>query len=351
MDWIRGHSLGSGSFATVNLAIPTNSSSQFRSPTAVKSSEVDFSSLLQNEEQVLNRLGSCPQIIKCFGHDQTVENGEEYYNLFLEYAARGTLSDQLKNHGGRLPETLVRRYTRSILEGLKHVHAEGFVHCDIKLQNILVFDNEVKIADFGLAKETGEQKQSTKWDCRGTPLFMSPESVNDSEYESPGDIWALGCAVVEMVTGKPAWNVLSGANIWSLLIRIGVGDELPLIPEELSKEGKDFLEKCFVKDPRKRWSAEMLLKHPFIIEVADDTASLPLEPVKELLLSLSPRNHFELFDWASTVKSSVTTSPDSDEWSRESCLCSSGERLRRLVTDQRPTDWSESGSWTVVRSS
>ncbi|KAK7309210.1 hypothetical protein RJT34_05750 [Clitoria ternatea] len=145
-----------------------------------------------------------------FGHDQTFEGGQNYYNLFLEYAAGGSLADHLKKHGGLFPEEhSVRRYTRSILEGLKHIHANGYVHCDVKLQNILIFDNdEVKIADFGLAKEEEEKK----WECRGTPLFMSPESVNENEYESPADIWAFGCAVVEMVTGKPAWDVDNGPN-------------------------------------------------------------------------------------------------------------------------------------------
>ncbi|KAJ1381241.1 Serine/threonine-protein kinase, active site [Sesbania bispinosa] len=338
MDWVRGQSLGSGSFATVNLVIPTNG---YTPPTAVKSSNVHTSYLLKNEEQVLNRIGCCPQIIKCFGHDQTLENGEEYYNLFLEYASGGTLADQLKNHGGRFPESLVRRYTRSIVEGLKHIHVNGFVHCDVKPQNILVFDNgDVKIADFGLAKETGEkEKQSQRWEFRGTPMFMSPESVNDNEYESPADIWALGCAVVEMVTGKPAWNVRIGSNIWSLLIRIGVGEELPLIPDEMSKQGKDFLEKCFVKDPKKRWSAEMLLKHAFL---ADDTVSF-----NDSLPSSSPRTHFDFPHWASTLTASLPSSPDSDEWREFVPL--PGNRIRWLDTDQGPMDWSESDSWTNVR--
>jgi serine/threonine protein kinase len=234
MNWVRGDLLGSGSFATVNnIATHTNNFNNFPSITAVKSSDTYYSHLLQNEKQILDCLGSSPHIIKCFGDDHTFEDGEEGYNIFLEYAAGGTLSDQLKNYGGKLPETLVRRYTRSVLKGLKHVHENGFVHCDVKLQNILVLeDGNVKILDFGIAKKKG-LKNDEKLECRGTPMFISPEAVNDSVYESSADIWALGCAVVEMVTGKPAWN-FSGSNIWSLLIRIRVGEELPLIPDELS---------------------------------------------------------------------------------------------------------------------
>jgi len=264
--------------------------------------------------------------------------------LFLEYAAAGSLADEVNNCGGRIPEPEVRRYTRSIVEGLNHVHQNGFVHCDIKLQNILVFDGgEIKIADFGLAKEAGERKQR-KSECRGTPLFMSPEQVIDGECESPADIWALGCAVVQMVTGKPAWKVEKGSSMWSLMLRIGVGEEIPEIPENLSKEGKDFIEKCFVKDPRMRWSAEMLLKHPF---VSDDTVSF--KRVHE-----SPRSHFDFPDWVSSATSSLPSSPESQSpWnfdeSRLEGFCAPEDRLRRISTVNRPANWSESDGWSSVR--
>ncbi|KAK7251035.1 hypothetical protein RIF29_33900 [Crotalaria pallida] len=354
MDWIRGESVGRGSFAKVNLAIPRNSStSLFHSPAAVKSCEVSTSSSLKNEKKILDCLGCCPRIIRCLGDDYNFENGSEYYNLFLEYAAGGSLSDQLKLHGGRFPEAQVRGFARSIIEGLIHIHENGFVHCDIKLQNILVFrDGEIKIADFGLAKETGEKQRKTGFECRGTPLFMSPESVNDGEYESPADIWALGCAVVEMVTGKPAWDVKNDSNMWSLFVRIAVGDELPEIPDELSEEGKDFLAKCFVKDPTKRWTAEMLLKHPF---VADGTVAL--ECVQEQ--KSSPRSQFDFPDWVSSsgTTASVPNSPKFEKADGErdydssfsSSFFTPGDRLRRIATNQEPVNWSESDGWTCVR--
>jgi len=99
-------------------------------------------------------------------------------------------------------------------------------------------------------------------------MYMSPEAVSGCVYESPVDIWALGCAVVEMVSGKSPWNVSCKTNMWWFLAHIGLGEEIPLIPNELSEEGKDFLEKCFVRDHLKRWSANMLLKHPFIVSFA-----------------------------------------------------------------------------------
>ncbi|KAL2348387.1 hypothetical protein Fmac_002387 [Flemingia macrophylla] len=350
MNWIRGDSLGSGSFATVNKVMNINASNLFPSPAAVKSTDVQTSASLKHEKEVLDRIGPFPHVIRCYGHDHTVEKGDHFYNVFLEHAGGGSLADKLRSSGGTLPEIYVRRCTRSVLEALRHIHAKGFVHCDVKLQNILVFDDGgVKVADFGLAKQRGEKVG--KWECRGTPLFMSPETVNDNEYESPADIWALGCAVVEMVTGKPAWEVPSGSNIWALLIRIGVGEESPNIPQQLSEEGRDFLRKCFFKDPNTRWSAEMLLEHPFVkdhhVSFQKVDGSLPLP-----LPSPSPRTHFDFPDWASTVTASAPSSPDSGDWSHweyELSSSSPATRLSRLLAGQPPADWSESAGWISVR--
>lgn len=350
MEWIRGKQLGRGSFATVSSAKPKNQSAKTPPLMAVKSSEASFSALLKNEKQVLQQIGSCPQIVRCFGDDQTFENGTAFYNLFLEYASGGCLADQKKKNGGRLPEQDVRRYARAVLKGLGFVHAKGFVHCDVKLANVLVFENgAAKIADFGLAKKAGPT--GNRDEIRGTPLYMSPESVNEQEYESPADIWAFGCLVAEMVTGKPVWNHQSGFNMCELLMRIG-GDELPEIPEELSEEGKDFLGKCFVKDHRKRWTAEMLLEHPFVI--SDDT--VPLEDVEGEFFS-SPRGPFDFPDWVSMTSSEA--SPEfsdlqgkdlnwSFDWSSEKSSNPAACRLPQLVTVETP-DWSVSGSWVTVR--
>ncbi|OMP01989.1 hypothetical protein COLO4_11435 [Corchorus olitorius] len=148
---------------------------------AVKSCDSGISASLKSEKQVLDQIGFCPQIIRCFGDGYSVEDGETLYNLFLEYADKGSLADHVKKNGGKLTESDVRRYARSILKGLRFLHAKGFVHCDIKLQNILLFGNgDVKIADFGLAKRNGDEEQR-KMEIRGTPLNLAPESVNNNE--------------------------------------------------------------------------------------------------------------------------------------------------------------------------
>ncbi|KAF5200889.1 Mitogen-activated protein kinase kinase, partial [Thalictrum thalictroides] len=83
---------------------------------AVKSASVSQSSLLHKEREILSQFIDCPQILGCFGEDYTIENGEKYYNLLLEYASRGNLQQLMKKSGGVLSEVDARCYTKSILQ-------------------------------------------------------------------------------------------------------------------------------------------------------------------------------------------------------------------------------------------
>ncbi|KAJ8567265.1 hypothetical protein K7X08_019473 [Anisodus acutangulus] len=357
MDWVRGETVGHGSFGKVSFAIPTKQSTLFSSPMVVKSSSASCSATLMNEKLILDELKGCPQIINCLGDSYTYENGEKLYNVLLEYASGGALLDKLRNSGDRrLPEFEVRKYTKALLRGLHYIHKSGYVHCDIKPQNILLGeDGQVKIADFGLAKRSESMKDDKlRCELRGTPLYMSPEMVTEGKQGTPSDIWALGCVVAEMATGTPVWRC---SDMVKLLMTIGVGDQLPEMPEILSEEGKDFLEKCFVQDPRKRWTAEMLLEHPFVAD-QDDTVTLTYETCESGTPSTSPRCPFDFPDWVSndsSVTCSITSlsSPAFQELMNlndGSWSTAPAERLRGLVGQRGPeSEWSVGDGWVSVR--
>jgi serine/threonine protein kinase len=77
-------------------------------------------------------------------------------------------------------------------------------------------------------------------------------------------MWSLGCTVLEMATGRPPWSHVSSPL--AALYRLGCTEELPELPASLSLQIRDFLEKCFRRDPKKRWSSAELLNHPFLNE-------------------------------------------------------------------------------------
>ncbi|KAG2265177.1 hypothetical protein Bca52824_072256 [Brassica carinata] len=333
MEWVRGETIGHGTFSTVSLATPTNNAyGAFPQVMAVKSADSHGAASLANEKWVLDILGNdCDGLVRCLGEGRTVENGEEMHNLFLEYASRGSLASHLKKLNGEgLPESTVRRHTGSVLRGLRHIHAKGFAHCDLKLGNILLFgDGAVKIADFGLAKRAGEVTALMDGgvQIRGTPLYMAPESVNDNEYGSEADVWALGCAVVEMFSGKTAWSFKEGSHFMSLLIRIGVGDELPRIPEDLSEQGRDFCQ-------------SMLLNHPFVaVDLdQDDLEGVDIQLKTEEVFA-SPRCPFEFSSWVSA---------SCDSGTQYHTLEAPEERVATLAAGSIP-DWSVTNNWVIVR--
>lgn len=327
IEFTRGQTIGHGSFAKVSLAKPASKNScNLPSLVAVKSCGVSHMASLVKERMVYEELKDCSEIVKCYGDSYTVEKGEKMYNVVLEYACGGSLAEK----GLKMVECDVGKCLKSILKGLKFIHDKGYVHCDVKLQNVLVFDGgEVKIADFGLAKKSGERTKC-EYEVRGTPLYLAPETVVGGEQEPASDIWAVGCLVSEMVTGLPAWTC---ADVSSLLMRIGVGAELPEIPGSLSDAGKDFLRRCFVKDPSKRWTAEMLLNHPFV--KGEDCAT-----------SVSPRDPFDFPDWE--MDQSVPVTPELV--TETDCLrVLARDRLRQLATTAERPSWFDESGWITVR--
>ncbi|XP_074295369.1 mitogen-activated protein kinase kinase kinase 20-like [Silene latifolia] len=346
MEWVRGEVIGQGSFGRVNLASvtkPNHVSSDTDTAVVVKSSHILNSSSLKNEKQVLVELGKCGRnIIQYLGDSISEENGSQYYNIFLEYASKGSLWDHLRKSEVKFGISEVKRFTRGILKGLCDVHESGFVHCDVKLQNVLVFeDEEVKIADFGLSRRVEDCKGNYGGQLRGTPLYMSPEMVAGTA----GDVWAVGCAVVEMLTGKPAWECSPGSDVSCLLYRIGVCGECPRIPEGVCDEGRDFISKCFLKDPKERWTVRMLLDHPFVSGY-DDVVQLEKR-------FMSPRCPFEFPQWESTENLSIGSGSIEYSFLQEldiMCWSSVSSRFESELSSSNlvPT-WDDSNEWISIR--
>ena len=239
--WVRGPLLGKGAFGSVFLANSKKPKSRFHcfpSTMAVKSAEVSLSASLQKEKEVHNNVQGCPFVIHCFGEEITTqENGENMvYNLLFEYASGGTLCGLIEKSGGSgLPESDVKRYAKSILQGLNHVHDCGYVHCDLKPENVLLVSAATgesfvaKIGDLGLARRSEQRKKGWLDYLRGTALYMAPETVIESVQDPKSDIWAFGCVVCEMLIGKSPWDREEELNTEELLGVIGNERILPKI--------------------------------------------------------------------------------------------------------------------------
>ncbi|KAL2457886.1 mitogen-activated protein kinase kinase kinase 19 [Abeliophyllum distichum] len=292
MIWNRGKTIGRGGFGLVSIAnVQHQTGDQFPPIIAVKTAKVSASNSLVEEKKLLDLFKECPCILHCFGDDVTTEENEELYNIELEYASGGCLADRKG-----LPDNIVRQHTKSILIALSHVHKLGYVHCDVKPHNVLLVADSLhsrnkgigeiaKLADFGSAKNIKDDQDNKEF--RGTVLYAAPESIIHQEYQPESDIWALGCTVLHMITGKSPWKVEKRAKAEDVLYKIGCSHELPDIPSKASKEAKDFLKKCLIKNPKERWTADMLLSHPFLASIVEWSPPPPEDFNKTHILSES----------------------------------------------------------------
>ncbi|KAF9590445.1 hypothetical protein IFM89_035280 [Coptis chinensis] len=329
MDWTRGHSIGHGASATVSVGKAHRSNEVF----AVKSVELSKSDFLQREQRILSSV-RCPQIVGYLGCDVTNESGTYMYNLFMEYVSGGALSDSIQSQGGCLDECAIRSHTRDILHGLDYLHMNQIVHCDIKGKNVLIGSDGAKIADLGCSKWVNEFEVSAN-PIAGTPVFMAPEVASGEEQSFPADIWALGCTVIEMATGSPPWK--DAKDPVSALYRIAFSGDVPEVPSFLSEQAKDFLEKCFVKNPKKRWTSSQLLKHPF------------LENTKRIQnsVSCSPTSILDQDFWDSIEESDTPRN-----LSNIGCSSSAAKRLQCISSPAKP-NWAldeKDEDWITIRS-
>uniref|UniRef100_A0A7N0UHP6 Protein kinase domain-containing protein n=1 Tax=Kalanchoe fedtschenkoi TaxID=63787 RepID=A0A7N0UHP6_KALFE len=264
--WARGRCIGRGSFATVHIATTAESTARVFAVKSVDVSNSDQLIALENEIRVLRLLDSSPYVVQYLGDDTTTSPAGTRRNLHLEYLPAGVAVS-----AGGEQELLVRSYTRCLVSALAHLHSRNIIHCDVKGRNVLLGQTpgQCKLADFGSAADLSHSHNAATVSPRGSPLWMAPEVLR-GEYQGPeSDVWSLGCTVIEMLTGKPAWRDRGADTLW----RIAFSNETPELPACISEQGREFLSVCLRREAAERWSCQQLLNHPFVSSTEFHTLS------------------------------------------------------------------------------
>ncbi|KAJ0406562.1 hypothetical protein P43SY_004451 [Pythium insidiosum] len=209
------------------------------------------------------------QFLRECDHPNVVAFYGAYYKdgalwVAMEYCGGGSVADVCRQRALREDEIAV--IVRGALRGLAYLHARKKIHRDIKGGNILLtLAGEVKIADFGVSAQL-KDTMSRRGTFVGTPYWMSPEMIQDSEYDARSDIWSLGITMIELADQTPP---LFDEHPMRVLIQIPRNPP-PQVrqPARWSPLFSQFLAFCLRKNPRERPSALECLEHPFLARVA-----------------------------------------------------------------------------------
>ena len=243
--------LGRGGMATVFLAVEKKHGRKV----AIKVLRPEITAAL-GTERFLREIGiaarlSHPHIVPLI--DSGEAGGVLYY--VQPHVPGGSLRERLERQKPlALKEAL--RIAQEVGAGLDFAHRNGFVHRDVKPENILFADGHAVLADFGVARACCGDEGSTVTEVGiavGTPEYMSPEQASgDSSLGNPSDIYSLACVVYEMLAGEPPFHGMSARATMAKHVTEmpqpvrGLRPEVPAPVEQA-------LTRALAKDPAERY--------------------------------------------------------------------------------------------------
>jgi predicted esterase len=192
-----------------------------------------------------------------------VEDADGALALVLELIEGETLADRLKR--GPVPVSEALTMARQVAEALQAAHEKGIVHRDLKPANIKITPGGVvKVLDFGLAKAVSRAQEdegvsqaitATGLDTvaghvAGTPPYMSPEQAGGKASDRRTDIWAFGCLLYELLTGKRAFQGVSASDTIAAVVERE--PDWKALPSATPASIRELLRRCLYKDAARR---------------------------------------------------------------------------------------------------
>ena len=244
----------------------------------------------KREAQVLASLNH-PHIGAIYGF----EDSGETHALVLELVEGDTLADRIAR--GPIPLDEALPIARQICEALEAAHEQGIIHRDLKPSNIKITpDGVVKVLDFGLAKLAHPEAAAGHADVTASPTITSPAMMTGvgaicwhgrvyvagagegAEADKRSDIWAFGCVLYEMLTGRRAFDGEDMTEVLGAVVRLEPNWEA--LSSDVPPPVRTLLQRCLVKDRRKRIAdiaaALFVLDHQAGVAATSTASAAPL---------------------------------------------------------------------------
>jgi len=237
--------LGRGGMATVYLAVQESLQRQvaLKVMKAVLAADEEFAERFVREARTAASLQHS-SIVSIFDAGQA---GHQSY-IAMEYVAGGELKDSL-HHGALKPAEAVT-VLRQLAAGLDYAHGKGFVHRDVKPENILFReDGTAVLSDFGIARAIGSGTRMTATGLSiGTPHYMSPEQARGQAVDGRSDLYALGVVFFEMLSGQVPFDAQDSFAVGLQHIN----DPIPQLRPVLAQY-QPLIDRLLAKDPADRY--------------------------------------------------------------------------------------------------
>lgn len=275
-DFNFGRTLGEGSYSTVLAATDRQTLREYAIKVLdkrhiIKEKKVKYVNI---EKDTLNRLTEHPGIVRLY---YTFQDERSLY-FVLDLATGGELLGFLKKMG-TFDEECARYYGAQILDAIDYMHSRGIIHRDLKPENVLLDDQmHVKITDFGTAKilnnPNPQQPTNAEAPTAGDPLdgvehdraesfvgtaeYVSPELLTDKNACKASDLWAFGCIVYQLLSGRPPFKAGNEYQTFQKIVNLEY-----TFPDQFPEAARDLVERLLVLDPAKRLPIEHIKSHRF----------------------------------------------------------------------------------------
>jgi serine/threonine protein kinase len=233
----------------------------------------------QSNEQALTRFKREGQAVAMLSHQNVVKVHSLQFTerdqpfLVMEVVQGVSLSELLEISGPfKLPRAL--KFLGQICDGISHAHANGVIHRDLKLSNIMLInpdrsDEKIKILDFGIAKVVTETsvKMTQTGEVFGSPAYMSPEQALGKSVDTKTDQYSLGCIAFELLTGRTPF----AAENYLAVLMSHVQEEAPSVNDFMQTPVPDNIERTIArllaKEPQDRFASIDEVKKAFSGEI------------------------------------------------------------------------------------
>lgn len=239
-------------------------------PVAIKRMKIEFQQSADLQKRFQREARSAANLLHhnlAHVYEYKVVGNESY--IIMEYIDGFDLA-QIQERVPQLPIDVAAMISVKILHGLTQVHSHGMIHRDIKPDNIRVTTRgEVKIMDFGIAFDPGEDNLTQPGILIGSPHYLAPEQIQGEKLDSQADLFAFGITFYEMLCGRRPFFERDGMSVYSV-IRSGKFDSIDSLRSDVPAFLANIVEKCLkikpVDRPRSSESVAQILQEYLIAE-------------------------------------------------------------------------------------